>query len=741
MQRLQPNPRLEQFAGDSAENADAGGDPANSTIGMQPDQPDRNNVPPDHDPLIGTRFDNKFEVLELAGQGGMSNVYKVRHLLTQKIVALKVMHLHLVRDANSVRRFQREATAAGRLQHPNSISVWDMGVIESTGQPYLFMDYLEGISLAQGISRAGKIEPSRALHIFEQSCAALQDAHEHGIFHRDLKPSNIMLIKQGDDPDFVKVVDYGIAKLTEDEGDELKLTQTGEVFGSPLYMSPEQCQGNPVDARSDVYSMGCLMYEALMGHPPLEGSNVMDTMHKHLNIEPDPIKLPDSAMFANRINKVVQKALAKDPNNRYASMSDLLKQIRHLKDWLTTRKSTDLGPFAKMEMAAGDALRVLRNTISEHPKKAICVALLVPPLLIAAIISAISVWWYQQNIAPPMMARMIPIAMGDPPEVTQLTDRMQKRLAMAQVTYTTISSMEKQNLSTPNDLFRLMEVGKKLYEMNNHDTYMLASQCFGLSKIIARKCEESGQLIGKSSWAEIYYYQALCAIHGYVGETIYDEWITDCDKAADYTEALESSARELLRERYIAARLCDRVIKDHLPQKHIDENIRTKLFAKLYGVLFPTNSDDARMLNQAIQGNDHELCVIYSWTSRAEFENKDFAEAAKAADRAAYAWTYSSDEHKLTYRASCHNLEGMALECIANQSPQSPQSRDLYMRALNQFDEAERDLRNVDGGNPAYLVGVLYNNADVLQKLGERYKSWWVENMQARRLQSELGKK
>lgn len=214
------------------------------------------------DRFIGTTIEGRYEVLSLAGKGGMSAVYRARHLLTQRIVALKLMHSHLLTDESAVRRFQQEAKAASRLHHINAISVLDMG-ITNDGQPYLTMDFLEGRSLSEEIRSCGKIEAMRSIHVFLQVCAALAHAHDQRIVHRDLKPSNVMLIQADDDPDFVKVVDFGIAKILREGSESLKLTATGDVFGSPYYMSPEQCMGNQLDARSDIYSMGCLMYEAL----------------------------------------------------------------------------------------------------------------------------------------------------------------------------------------------------------------------------------------------------------------------------------------------------------------------------------------------------------------------------------------------------------------------------------------------------------------------------------------------
>jgi serine/threonine protein kinase len=291
---------------------------------------------------VGSILGGKYEIGAFLGAGGMSTVYKAKHVLTGKIVAIKLMHGKLLNDATSLRRFQQEAKAASRLNHANAITVHDMGIAGE--QPYLVMDYLDGEPLSATIRAAGKLEPKRAVHIFIQACDALSAAHKMGIIHRDLKPSNIMLVVHDGLPDYVKLVDFGIAKITAQEGDAQKLTTTGEVFGSPLYMSPEQASGRSLDVRSDIYSMGCLMYEALMGHAPLEGDNVIMTLFKQLSEMPPPLSGLDADIrLTNWLNQILMKCLEKDPAKRYQTVDELradlllveTRQIRGLK--LTAR--------------------------------------------------------------------------------------------------------------------------------------------------------------------------------------------------------------------------------------------------------------------------------------------------------------------------------------------------------------------------------------------------------------------
>ncbi len=293
-------------------------------------------------PLI---FDNCWVITERIGEGGMSVVYKARHVDLNRTVAIKVLLPHLTTNMKNLQRFKQEAVTASALSHPNLIRVENFGVTPE-GRTFIIMDFVQGVSLADVIAKEGKIDPVRAVFIFVQAANALQHAHERNVIHRDLKPSNIMLVNNGEDGESAKIVDFGIAKLLLDDEDQVQhLTQTGEVFGSPLYMSPEQCRGERLDNRSDIYSMGVLMYEALTGKAPIRGANVFETMQKQLSDIPDPIvdeKAPDSLL--KRLNTVVMKALEKDPSARYKEMSELETDLNNAlisaeKEWKHRAKS------------------------------------------------------------------------------------------------------------------------------------------------------------------------------------------------------------------------------------------------------------------------------------------------------------------------------------------------------------------------------------------------------------------
>jgi serine/threonine-protein kinase len=233
--------------------------------------------------FVGSIIQNRYEVEEPIGRGGMSSVYRARDMASGEKVAFKVMHAHLLDNPANVRRFRREAQAANKVRHPHAVKIFDVGVTPN-GSPYIIMDYLNGPSLSDVIEKEGKLPVERCLKIFIQACEGMSHVHELGVLHRDLKPSNIVLVKEGDDEDYVKVVDFGIAKvLAEEARSTLSKTPTGHALGSPPYISPEQCRGIVVDKRADVYSMGCLMYEALTGRVPLEGETIVETMYKQVH--------------------------------------------------------------------------------------------------------------------------------------------------------------------------------------------------------------------------------------------------------------------------------------------------------------------------------------------------------------------------------------------------------------------------------------------------------------------------
>ena len=290
------------------------------------------------DLLAGQSFADRYEVLSLIGRGGFGAVYKARHTLIGRTVAIKVLH-EPAPNSVLMRRFQVEAQAAANLTHPNIVTVYDFGA-SATNQLYLIMDFVEGTSLSDVLAEEGHLGVDRALNIFIQSCEALDHAHRRGIIHRDLKPSNIMLTHNEGSGDFVKIVDFGLAKLMAGSEQNEKLTQSGDLLGTPFYMSPEQCLGEELDSRCDIYSLGCIMYRVLCGTQPIHGKNVLSTLYQQ--ISKDPPSFAESApelRVPSELERIVFKTLKKDPAARHQSMAELAADLRNVQDSRTGGRS------------------------------------------------------------------------------------------------------------------------------------------------------------------------------------------------------------------------------------------------------------------------------------------------------------------------------------------------------------------------------------------------------------------
>ena len=276
-----------------------------------------------------TSFSGNYQLLSEIGSGGMGLVYKAKHLALNRLVAIKMMHAHKLQGP-SVRRFQQEAQAVSHLNHPNIVMVHDFGV-DNDGLPYMVLDYIDGKSLADLIKKSGPVPLQKSLGIFLQICEGMEHAHANGVLHRDLKPQNIMLTEHSEKVSSVKIVDFGIAKIMDMENTAVGLTQTGEVFGSPPYMSPEQVHGTKTDQRSDIYSLGCLMFETLTGAPPFVAESAISTLMKH-TVEAAPTLREGSLgkKFPVAVEAMVAKCLEKDPLKRYQSAAELKLDLSSL---------------------------------------------------------------------------------------------------------------------------------------------------------------------------------------------------------------------------------------------------------------------------------------------------------------------------------------------------------------------------------------------------------------------------
>lgn len=281
----------------------------------------------ERDPLLGKVIGAKYEILSFLGKGGMSVVYKAKQHPINRIVALKMLLAHLSKNEGSVRRFLQEATAAGQLTHPNVVSVFDFGLTED-GQPYLVMDFVKGESLAQLISARGPLPYKEALPLFIQICEGLNVAHESGVIHRDIKPSNLVVEERADGK-HARIVDFGIAKMLDAESQQL--TKTGEIFGSPFYMSPEQCEGRPLDNRSDIYSLGIVFYEVLSGVAPLAGQSSLETMRLHMEQMPESLQKSAPAMQVPlALENIIFKMIAKQKEKRYLTALAVKADLENL---------------------------------------------------------------------------------------------------------------------------------------------------------------------------------------------------------------------------------------------------------------------------------------------------------------------------------------------------------------------------------------------------------------------------
>ncbi|MDB4977230.1 MAG: Serine/threonine protein kinase PrkC, regulator of stationary phase [Myxococcaceae bacterium] len=309
------------------------------------------NAPPT-DPLIGRVLDGRYEIERVLGEGGMGLVYKARHVTLGKPLAIKVLKAEVSKDQEIVQRFRQEAQSATAIGNHHIIDISDFGALPD-GSTYFVMEFLDGISLTKAIEPNKPLKSTRTIHIAKQLCRALGAAHDVGIVHRDLKPDNIYLISRGGDKDFVKVLDFGIAKVG---GQKSKLTQVGQVFGTPHYMSPEQCAGTQVDKRTDIYALGVIMYEMTSSRVPFDADNLMGILTKHLYEEPvQPHELPPPVDVPPALEAVIMKCLAKKPDLRYQTMQEVLADLELVEQGLTPGAVVEGVRRATQNNARGEA--------------------------------------------------------------------------------------------------------------------------------------------------------------------------------------------------------------------------------------------------------------------------------------------------------------------------------------------------------------------------------------------------
>jgi serine/threonine-protein kinase len=283
----------------------------------------------DDDTFVGTTLLDRVRIIRPIARGGMGKVYFGEQVTIKRPCAIKILDPRAAGESASefARRFLLEASTAAKLTHQNVVTIFDYGETQD-GNCFIAMEYLEGRSLSEELKKGGPIAAERAIHIARQVCRALREAHAIGVVHRDMKPGNVFLVKQDDDDDFVKVLDFGLVKETS-ANDGQDHTQIGQIMGSPRYMAPEQVQGKPVDSRTDIYSLGAMLYAMLSGHPPFDKATELSTMMAQVSDPVPPIaSVAPHAALPPGLEAVVMKCLAKKPDDRFASMEELITALK-----------------------------------------------------------------------------------------------------------------------------------------------------------------------------------------------------------------------------------------------------------------------------------------------------------------------------------------------------------------------------------------------------------------------------
>jgi eukaryotic-like serine/threonine-protein kinase len=335
------------------------------------------------DPLVGQTIDGRYEVERVLGEGGMGLVYKARHTVLGKPLALKVLRPDVSKDEEIITRFRQEAQSASSIGNEHIIDISDFGTL-TDGSTYFVMEFLDGVDLTGAIEGETPMRAARVVHIAKQMCRALAAAHDIGIVHRDLKPDNIFLVKRGGDSDFVKVLDFGIAKVG---GNASKLTRAGQVFGTPHYMSPEQCSGSGVDHRTDIYAIGIILYEMATGQVPFDADNLMGILTKHLYeeaIAPREVnpELPEG------LETVILKCITKNADQRYQTMSEVMADLEQLEAGLAPY-AVRPDPTGRMALSSGDTQAMQAPVVAGGRSRMMAIGIGAGALVLAAVAGAV----------------------------------------------------------------------------------------------------------------------------------------------------------------------------------------------------------------------------------------------------------------------------------------------------------------------------------------------------------------
>ncbi len=371
--------------------------------------------PPTGEPDLTGRILADFRILRRLGQGGMGQVYLAEQISLKRKVALKILRPEMAGDPTSLQRFKAEATAVAQATHANIVQIYAIG--EDSGIAYMALEYVEGRNLREYLEKKGPPDLLLALSIMRQVASALQRAAELGIIHRDIKPDNILLTRKGE----IKVADFGLSRCLACNGPALNLTQSGVTMGTPLYMSPEQVEGKPVDCRTDIYSFGVTCYYMLAGHPPFQGDSPFEVALQQVRDEPKPLTeiRPDlpAALCA-----IVRKMMAKDPNGRYQTARELLKDIARLRESLSGQTAAATKPSPSVELVPVPSTP---DTVLEVSEKAAPATAIMPKWasmrwgwwgsifagsLVLAVLIGTAAGWMQHRLAFPTHAAAVPDA-------------------------------------------------------------------------------------------------------------------------------------------------------------------------------------------------------------------------------------------------------------------------------------------------------------------------------------------
>lgn len=295
-------------------------------------------------------FEHRYRVVGQIGRGGMGTILRAEHVGLGKEVAIKVLKSELMLDKVALARFEQEARACAALSHVNLVTVFDYGVT-TIGQPYLVMEFVPGASLIEFLNSRNNFSNVQLIDAFLQICNGLAYAHDNGVVHRDLKPGNIILSLNSQGVETVKIVDFGVAKIEDMGGAFQMLTNTGEVFGSPNYMSPEQCRGKEVDNRTDIYAVGCILYEILVGKQLFRAESLLAVLDKQMKEAPPPVVLSKRWKDAPpELSRITMKCLEKDPDSRYQHMSEIVQELQAVHLRISPKKRERLTTAAKLKV-------------------------------------------------------------------------------------------------------------------------------------------------------------------------------------------------------------------------------------------------------------------------------------------------------------------------------------------------------------------------------------------------------